>query len=143
MTEEYKRMFRIGRLGGGLGFGLFARRPFRKDEFVVEYTGRKIPTAEADKLTTKYLFEIDEHWTIDGSPRSNIARYMNHSCEPNCETDIVDGRIIITALRDIEIGEELTFDYGEEYFDEFIRPTGCKCSKCSREREALAIMRSR
>jgi uncharacterized protein len=129
MQNAYRQMFRIGRTPGR-GLGIFARRPFAAGEFVVEYTGHKIPTAEADKLSTRYLFELDENWTIDGSPRSNIARYINHSCDPNCESDIVDGKIIITAIRDIGPDEELTFDYGEEYFDEFIKPVGCRCSKC-------------
>ncbi len=129
MTGDMQR-FRIGRLQG-VGLALFARRTFTEGEFVAEYTGRRIPTVEADALSTRYLFEIDKDWTIDGSPRSNIARYMNHSCFPNCETDIVDGKILITALRDIEIGEELTFDYGEEYFDEFIKPYGCRCVRCA------------
>lgn len=138
--SDVKQMFRIARTPGR-GLGLFARRPFKKDEFVAEYTGRKISTKEADALTTKYLFEIDDDWTIDGSPRSNIARYMNHSCDPNCESDVVDGKILITALRDIEPGEELTFDYGEEYFDEFIKPFGCKCSKCGAERSVETVTR--
>ncbi len=127
--QTLKQAFRIGRTKTGLG--LFARRSYEQGEFVAEYTGRKITTEEADKLSTRYLFEIDENWTIDGSPRTNIARYMNHSCTPNCESDVVDGRILITALRDIEKGDELTFDYGEEYFDEFIKPLGCKCEGCT------------
>lgn len=130
MSDEHKSKFRIGRAGPRLGLGLYARERFQKGNFVVEYTGRRIPTKLADSLSTRYLFEIDKDWTIDGSPRSNIARYMNHSCDPNCETEIEDEKIIIRALRDIEIGEELTFDYGEEYFDEFIKPIGCRCSTC-------------
>src|SRR6185503_7561421 len=106
MTETQKQMFRIGRAGRGLGFGLYARRTFKKGEFVAEYTGHLLPTKEADELGTRYLFEIDKDWTVDGSPRSNIARYMNHSCDPNCETDIIERRIMIFAIRDIEIGEE-------------------------------------
>jgi uncharacterized protein len=109
------------------GFGLFTRVPFKAGDFIIEYTGKKIPTVHADTLTTKYLFEIDADWTIDGAERSNTARYINHACFPNCESDIRDGRIMIDAVRDIEAGEELTFDYGEEYFDEFIKPFGCKC----------------
>jgi hypothetical protein len=141
MTDEHKRKFRIGRAGTGLGFGLYARQPFKSGEIVAEYTGKKIPTKEADKLETRYLFEIDKEWTIDGSPRSNTARYMNHACFPNCESDIVDGKIIITAVRDVEPGEELTFDYGEEYFDEFIKPVGCKCADCS-PREKRKVVKS-
>ena len=116
----------------GLGHGLFAIQAIPKGDFIIEYTGTKIPTEVADALPTRYLFEIDRNWTIDGSVRANIARYINHSCESNCEANIVDGRILISAARDIEKGEELTFDYGKEYFDEFIKPTGCKCAKCAR-----------
>jgi hypothetical protein len=139
MSELLKK-FRIGRTAGR-GMGLFARQAFKSGEFVAEYTGRKITTKEADELTTKYLFEIDDDWTIDGSPRSNIARYINHSCDPNCESDIVDGKILISAIRDIETGEELTFDYGEEYFDEFIKPAGCKCNKCRTNKSAEVSVR--
>lgn len=119
--------YAIRKSAAGKGQGLFATAPFKKGEFVIEYTGKKIPTKEADELTTRYLFEIDKDWTIDGSPRSNIARYINHSCDPNCESDTVEGKIIITAIRDIQPGEELSFDYGEEYYNEFIKPKGCRC----------------
>ena len=122
--------FRIGRSRPVLGCGLFARVGIASGDFVLEYTGKKIPTPLADTLDTKYLFEIDAEWTIDGSPRSNLARYINHACQPNTEADIVDGKIIITAVRDIAVGEELTIDYGEEYFDEFIKPYGCRCDSC-------------
>ena len=123
--------FAIRRSSPGMGQGLFAVVPIRKGYFILEYTGKKIPTPLADTMTSRYLFEIDEDWTIDGSPRSNTARYINHSCNPNTEAEIVDGQIIITAVRDIRKGEELTIDYDAEYFDEFIRPTGCKCAHCA------------
>ncbi len=117
-----------------MGHGLFATRPVRLGEFVIEYTGNKISTKVADELTTRYLFEIDSEWTIDGAERSNIARYVNHSCDPNCEAEIKDNRIFFNAIRDIEKGEEFTIDYGEEYFDEFIKPHGCKCQSCALSR---------
>jgi hypothetical protein len=115
------------------GEGLFARSDVAKGDFISEYTGEKISTAAADASKSRYLFELDDEWTIDGSPRSNIARYINHSCEPNAEAEIhglpalSGGRILISATRDISAGEEITIDYGGEYFDEFIRPAGCKC----------------
>ncbi|OGG79201.1 hypothetical protein A3A39_04975 [Candidatus Kaiserbacteria bacterium RIFCSPLOWO2_01_FULL_54_13] len=126
----------------GLGRGLFANRPIASGDFVAEYTGVHIPTPYADTLETRYLFEIDSDWTIDGSSRANVARYINHSCEPNCEGEIrglpaprssrqAGGRVLIYAARDIRLGEELTLDYGDEYFDEFIRPQGCKCVRCA------------
>lgn len=111
----------------GLGKGLFAAQDIGKGEFLLEYTGKKILSKDADQMTTRYLFELDDMWTIDGSSRSNTARYINHSCEPNTEAEIRDGRIMIDALRDIKKGEELTIDYDMEYYDEFIRPHGCKC----------------
>ncbi len=111
-----------------MGQGLFAQCDVPKGEFILEYTGKKIPTAVADAMKdSRYLFEIDEEWTIDGSALSNTARYINHSCDPNTEAEIVDGHIMITAAHDIKKGEELTIDYDTEYFDEFIKPVGCKC----------------
>ncbi len=130
--------YAIRRSAPGLGHGLFATQEIPKGDFVIEYTGQKIPTAVADALPMRYLFEIDRQWTIDGSARVNIARYINHSCEPNCEADIQDGRVLIFTSRNIKKGEELTFDYGEEYFDEFIKPIGCKCAKCARFVEVAA-----
>ena len=116
----------------GTGLGLFALVPIKRDDFILEYTGEKIPTAVADERDSKYLFEIDSEWTIDGETKENTARYINHDCHPNTETDIVDGKIIFEAIKDIAPGEELTVDYGEEYFDEFIRPGGCRCASCER-----------
>lgn len=122
--------FAVRKARPGLGHGLYATALLRKGDFIVEYSGKQISTSYADTLKTRYLFEIDGTWTIDGSDMHNIARYVNHSCEPNCECEIRDGRVLIYATRDIEKGEEITIDYGEEYFDEFIRPVGCKCERC-------------
>ena len=124
--------FIVRKSGSGKGHGLFALKPIKKGNFILEYIGKKIPTTLADTLKTRYLFEIDEQWTIDGSERSNAARYINHSCDPNCEVYIEKGRIMIYAIKNIAIGEELSYDYGDEYFDEFLRPVGCRCGslKC-------------
>lgn len=89
-----------------------------------------MPTAAADSRKTRYLFEIDRYWTIDGSARSNTARYINHACAPNCEARLQDGRVLISAARTIDRGEELTIDYGQEYFNEFIKTKGCTCDAC-------------
>lgn len=115
----------------GLGRGLYAARAFKKGDFVVEYKGKRISSSYADTLGTRYLFEIDERWTIDGSSRGNLARYVNHSCDPNCEAEIDGNRIFFYAIRTIRPGEELTIDYGKEYFEEFIRPRGCRCEQCA------------
>ncbi len=111
----------------GMGEGLFADADIAKGDFIVEYTGTKITTKAADALKTRYLFELDDEWTIDGETLSNTARYINHSCEPNAEAEIHDEHILISAIKNIKAEEEITIDYGDEYFDEFIKPVGCKC----------------
>lgn len=130
-AEEAKR-FIVKEGRPGTGYGLYARMPIAQGEFVIEYVGRKITTKIADESPSRYLFEIDSEWTIDGHPPENTAGYINHACVPNVEAEIEEGndgedRINIYALRDILPGEELTMDYGQEYFDEFIKPIGCKC----------------
>ncbi len=115
------------------GDGLFAATDLEKGDFIAEYTGAKISTELADASKSRYLFEIDSEWTIDGEASSNIARYINHACEPNAEAEIHDDHILISTTRDIKAGEEITIDYGEEYFTEFIRPMGCKCARCTRD----------
>ena len=112
----------------GSGHGLFAVVPIKKGAFILEYTGKKIPTALADVLPTRYLFHVDDEWTIDGSVRSNLARYINHSCDPDCEVEIDDGHLMIYAIKNIKKGEEISFDYGEEYYREFIKDAGCRCA---------------
>ncbi|MEX0672744.1 MAG: SET domain-containing protein-lysine N-methyltransferase [Candidatus Paceibacterota bacterium] len=112
------------------GLGLFADQVIEKGQFVIEYTGEIITNDEADRRANKYLFEINTKWTMDGSGRENIARYINHSCRPNCETDVIKHTIKVYAKRKIQPGEELTYDYGKSYVDEYIKPHGCKCNKC-------------
>ena len=114
------------------GLGLFADEDIKKGEFIIEYTGKKITNKEADQKGGRYLFELNSRYTIDGSERSNKARYINHSCVPNCESVIKNGKILIYAIKNIKAGEELTYNYGKEYFDKFIKPIGCKCKKCNK-----------
>lgn len=115
----------------GIGEGLFAVHSIGTGEFVIEYTGERLPTGSAEAGGSRYLFVVDDEWTLDGPVPENIAGYINHACMPNCEARIENGRIHFYALRDIESGEELTIDYGEEYFKEFIEPAGCKCDTCT------------
>jgi len=123
--------FTIIKAEKGSGFGLKTNRAFKKGDFVIEYVGIKRENKDIEYHTGKYLFEIDDKYTIDGSPRWNIARYINHSCRPNCEVEISkEGKILIEAIKNIKEGEEITYDYGKEYFNEFIKPIGCKCEKC-------------
>ncbi len=80
------------------------------------------------------MFEINSRWTVDGSSRRNVARYANHSCRPNAESDVVRGKVILRAIKNIRPGDEITYDYGEEYFEIFLKPAGCKCVKCMEQR---------
>ena len=115
------------------GLGLFTLSAIPKDHQVIEYTGKKISSDEADLRGGKYLFTVTKKIVIDGSTRSNLARYINHSCRPNCEAEVDEDkkRVFIYARRNIKAGEELSYDYGKEYFNEHIKPYGCRCEKCS------------
>jgi SET domain-containing protein len=120
--------FRVGRSRTGLG--LFATEPIRTGKFIIEYWGPLVRWDDVDNLQSKYLFDLNKRWAIDGAPRANTARYINHSCKPNAEPYGVKGKIKIYARRTIQPGEEITYDYGKEYFDEFLKPVGCKCQAC-------------
>lgn len=121
------------------GLGLVTGGPIPKGACVVEYWGRELSADEENTSNSKYLFAINEKKTIDGAPRANIARYINHSCRPNCEPEIYRGRVYIMARRAIKPGEELCYDYGPEYFKTHIKPHGCRCTKCDPDRhERLA-----
>jgi uncharacterized protein len=125
----WRRRFRVGRSNAGLG--LFAIRPVKKGDFIAFYTGRLITNEAADKLWTKYMFEINNRWTLDGSTRRNIARYINHSCKPNAESDVKGHKVVITAIKNIQPGDEICYNYGRDYFDTFIKPHGCRCLACT------------
>ena len=131
------RFFRLGRSVTGLG--LFATKPIKRAAYIATYRGRIITTKEADRreaLGARYMFELNKRWTIDGSPRWNIARYINHSCKPNAKPVSRNGGIVIVALRRIESGEEITYDYGKEYLEYFLEEGGCRCDACRRKRAA-------
>ena len=117
---------------------MFATEQIKKGSFIAEYRGQMLTTAEAEKReakNAKYLYEINSRWTIDGKNRRNLARYANHSCRPNAESDTTrDRRVIIRAIKNIKEGDEITYDYGEDYFDVYLKPIGCKCLKCIEKR---------
>ena len=126
------------------GRGGFALRPIRKGARVVEYIGERITDEEADRryddasMTEHrtYLFYVAKGVNIDAAVRGNDARFINHSCDPNCEAIDEDGRIFIYAIRSIPPGTELTYDYryrrDGEPDEEFDRRYDCHCgaSKC-------------
>jgi SET domain-containing protein len=131
-----KRPFRVGRARTGLG--LFATEPIRKRTIIAFYRGRKLNVEQAEKAEArgnKYLYEINSKWTIDGASRRNVARYANHSCRPNSESDTRKDKVFIRAIKDIKVGDEITYDYGDDYFKNVITPAGCKCLKCLAKRK--------
>ena len=112
------------------GKGLFAEELLPKGSCIIEYVGREVKKEDQKNAKGKYLFETGRGLMIDGNIPSNIARYINHSCAPNCEADGPRGRVYILSLKKIKAGEELTYDYGKEYFDEHLKRYGCRCKKC-------------
>jgi hypothetical protein len=135
--------FRVGRSRTGLG--LFATAPIKKRTLIVEYKGRKLTTEQADKVEARgnrYLYEINSRWTIDGTTRKNLGRYSNHSCRPNAESHQIGHRVFIRAIKGIKPGDEITWNYGRDYYLNVITPSGCKCDKC-REKRAEARAKAR
>jgi SET domain-containing protein len=123
---------------GTHGLGLFTNVPFKKGDLVTEYTGEKISTDTANIRGGQYLFELNDAWVIDGKGREHKARYINHSCSPNCypEIDDKEEHIFIYAKRTIKAGEELTYNYGKEFWEVHVASKGCRCDKC--HKKALA-----
>jgi hypothetical protein len=134
-----RKPFRIGRSRTGLG--LFATRLIKKRTRITEYRGPRLTDKEAERAGNRgnrYLFEINSRWTIDGKSRKNVARYGNHSCNPNAEPIIRGHRIFINAKRNIKPGEEILYDYGPDYLKNVIGKSNCKCSRCRRRKAKLA-----
>jgi len=131
------------RKSGIHGRGVFATRDIPRDTYIIEYAGDKIGMDESDRRgwaqmdlaketggAAVYIFTLDSEYDIDGDVPENAARLINHSCDPNCESWIDEGRIWIAAMRDIKKGEELFFNYGfdlESYED---HPCRCGSPNC-------------
>src|SRR3954462_14141327 len=132
-----KKPYRVGRSRTGLG--LFATKPIKKGAKIVRYFGPLLDSRnkKQDAIENKYLFELNGRWTIDGSVRENIARYINHACRPNAESDVMPRKrkVVIRAIKNIEPGEEINYDYGTDYFKEYLKPIGCKCDACEKKRK--------
>jgi hypothetical protein len=130
------RPYRIGRSRTGLG--LFATKPIKKGTKIIRYFGPLLDSRKKkdDAIENKYLFELNNRWTIDGSVRENIARYINHACKPNAESDVRPRKrkVFIRAIKNIEPGEEISYDYGTDYFKAYLKPIGCKCDACEKKR---------
>jgi SET domain-containing protein len=145
------------------GKGAFATRRIRKGTRIAEYTGPRISNAEADKKYDNnvdgrtYLFIIDSKTVIDATHEGGDARFINHSCDPNCETEMDNKRVYIYATRTIEPGEELAYDYRLQMEGtdplEWAEHYGCRCGAANcrgtmlwiprKLRKAAAAMRAR
>tara|TARA_A100001011_G_C14036699_1_gene726037 strand:+ start:81 stop:575 length:495 start_codon:yes stop_codon:yes gene_type:complete len=128
------------------GRGIFAKQDIEKGQKVIEYIGEKITKCEGDKRSNRrinrylnskttgsvYIFELNKKYDIDGSPRYNKARYINHSCSPNCEVEIKKGRIWIRSIKKIKNNDELSYDYGYEFDKDDYKDHPCRCrsKKC-------------
>ena len=132
-----KKPYRIGRSPTGLG--LFATKRIKKGTRIIRYFGPLLDSKKKkdDAIENKYLFELTNRWTIDGSVRENIARYINHACRPNAESDVMPRKrkVVIRAIKNIEPGEEINYDYGTDYFKAYLKPIGCKCDACEKKRK--------
>jgi len=112
------------------GFGVFAAERIRKNARIIDYAGELVRNDESEAREERYLadgciwvFRVNRTWSRDAAVDGNIARFINHSCTPNCWFEVVDKTIWIRAARDIRKGEELTYNYsidGE-------RTIACRC----------------
>tara|TARA_B100001057_G_C22545978_1_gene831543 strand:- start:10 stop:501 length:492 start_codon:yes stop_codon:yes gene_type:complete len=123
------------------GYGVFATQNIKKNKKIIEYIGEKITKKEGDKrssirikkyLRSKvtgsvYIFELNKKYDIDGSPTYNKARYINHSCNPNCEVDIINDQIWISSIKNVKKGDELSYDYGYEFDKDDFKDHECRC----------------
>jgi hypothetical protein len=115
------------------GIGGFAGQFIPKAAQVLQYVGERIDKRESLRrceADNPYLFALDQETDLDGSVAWNSARFINHSCAPNCEAEIIGGRIWILAQRDIQPGEELTFNYGFDLEDYKNYPCHCGAANC-------------
>ncbi len=127
------------------GAGVFAQKDIPKNVKVIQYIGEKILRSEGNKRSEKrlskylhsqtdgsvYIFELNSKYDVDGSPKYNKARYINHSCDPNCEVDIINNEIWISSIKKIKKGEELSYDYGFEFDKDDFKDHICKCGSAN------------
>lgn len=143
------------RRSGVHGKGVFALVPFEPDEQIIEYRGEVITWKEAQRRhphdpsdpNHTFYFHLDDKTVIDGAVHGNVARWINHGCDPNCETEVVDGRVFVKALRPIAPGEELFYDYRlmieERYTPALKKEFECRCGAATCRGTMLAPKRAR
>ena len=127
------------------GSGLFSRIDIKKGTKIIEYIGDKVTKKEGDKRADRqirkasknkkngmvYIFQLNKQYDIDGDAPENYARLINHSCGPNCEVEIINNHIWISAIKKIKKNSELSYNYGYPYDTDYVDHI-CKCSspKC-------------
>ena len=123
------------------GTGVFATSNISKNTRIIQYIGEKVTKTEGDRRSSKrikkylnkknegsvYIFELNKMYDIDGSPLYNKARYINHSCNPNCEVDIIKNEIWISSIKSIKKGDELNYDYGYPFDKDDFSDHVCRC----------------
>jgi SET domain-containing protein len=115
------------------GTGGYARTNIARGTRLIEYVGTKITKAESEvqcEGDNVYIFTLDDEHDLDGNVEWNPARFVNHSCAPNCEAEWDEDRLWIVAFRDIQPGEELTFNYGYDLEDYREHPCLCGTPEC-------------
>ena len=123
------------------GNGVFATKNIKKNTKIIQYIGEKVTRSEGNRRSERrlkrylnsnktgsvYIFELNRKFDIDGSPYYNKARYINHSCNPNCEVDIINNEIWISSIKNIKKGDELFYDYGYSFDKDDFKDHLCKC----------------
>jgi len=115
------------------GQGLFVAQDIKKGMRILPYIGEKISTYESARRREEgnaYIFHLNYRAAIDGQTLENTARYINHSCAPNCAVEKTNGTLWIVAVRDITAGEELSFNYGYEITHYQNNPCNCGVQNC-------------
>jgi SET domain-containing protein len=115
------------------GKGLFAAIDLKQGMRIIQYLGERISLQESERRLAEdnvYIFELNEHYALDGKSPKNLARYINHSCDPNCEVENTGRTIWIVAARNIQEGEELSYDYGYEVKNYEANPCNCGAKNC-------------
>jgi hypothetical protein len=131
-------------MSGIHGRGVYARTEIPDGTRVIQYIGERITKAESRRREARRLaeqrrggegcvtiFDLNRRYDLDGRSARNVARFINHSCAPNCRAESLRGRIWIVARRDIAAGEELTFDYGYALKDWALHPCRCGAKRCA------------
>jgi hypothetical protein len=144
-NEESEKLYEV-RTSKIHNKGVYAIKNIPKETIILEYLGEKITKEESDKRlddslkkhkenpeenAAVYIFELNNEYDLDGDIPNNDAKYINHSCDPNCDFEIKDNQIWLFAIKDIKEGEELTYNYGFDFDEEYAdHPCRCGSKNC-------------